>query len=103
MMLGHRRSTRSMHVLVTNDDGLKSEGLWMLADAAARLGDVTVVAPAHDHSGTSTALGLRRPNPTTTVETSGRYAAARAAYVVEGTPATCTLIACCRLAERPFD
>ena len=32
-------------ILVTNDDGVRSEGLHTLADALRTLGDVTVVAP----------------------------------------------------------
>ncbi len=45
---------RWMRALVTNDDGVHSEGLWALAAAAAARGmDVTVVAPSFDASGSS--------------------------------------------------
>jgi 5'-nucleotidase len=44
-------------VLVTNDDGIGSEGLWHLAAAAAQAGfDVVVAAPAGEASGTGTAI-----------------------------------------------
>jgi len=44
-------------VLVTNDDGIGSEGLWHLAAAAAQAGfDVLVAAPAGEASGTGTAI-----------------------------------------------
>lgn len=43
--------------LVTNDDGIDSEGLWHLAAAAVQAGfDVEVVAPAGDASGSGTAI-----------------------------------------------
>jgi 5'-nucleotidase len=43
--------------LVTNDDGIDSEGLWHLAAAAVRAGfDVEVVAPAGDASGSGSAI-----------------------------------------------
>lgn len=46
-----------MHVLVTNDDGIQSPGLTVLADAALAAGhEVTVVAPDHQYSGASASL-----------------------------------------------
>jgi 5'-nucleotidase len=48
-----------MRVLVTNDDGVESEGLHVLAAAfAAEDLDVFVVAPDSDRSGTGAAIGL---------------------------------------------
>lgn len=46
-----------MHALVTNDDGIDSPGLAVLAGAALDAGyDVTVAAPARESSGASAAL-----------------------------------------------
>lgn len=46
-----------MRVLVTNDDGIASPGLTVLADAALAAGhEVTVVAPFRQYSGASAAL-----------------------------------------------
>lgn len=46
-----------MHVLVTNDDGIDSPGLTVLADSALAAGHtVTVVAPDHQYSGASASL-----------------------------------------------
>jgi 5'-nucleotidase len=45
-------------VLVTNDDGASSPGLWYLAAAVARLGcEVVVAAPRFDSSGFAAAVG----------------------------------------------
>ena len=48
-------------ILVTNDDGIHSEGIHALADALRALGDVTVVAPLTEASAIGHALTLRRP------------------------------------------
>jgi 5'-nucleotidase len=50
-------------VLVTNDDGIDSEGLRVLADTAVGLGlSVTVVAPSWDNSGVGTSVVARSEN-----------------------------------------
>ena len=48
-----------MRVLVTNDDGVESEGLHVLTAALVESGlDVIVIAPNSDRSGTGAAIGL---------------------------------------------
>ncbi len=44
-------------ILVTNDDGIDSLGLHALACAVAEHGDVMVVAPDQEYSGSSSAIG----------------------------------------------
>ena len=46
-----------VHILVTNDDGIDSLGLHALANAMRPFGEVTVVAPASEHSGAGASLG----------------------------------------------
>jgi 5'-nucleotidase len=48
-------------ILVTNDDGVHSDGIHALAAALASLGEVTVVAPHVEASAIGHALTLRRP------------------------------------------
>jgi len=48
-------------ILVTNDDGGRSEGIHALADALRPLGDVVIVAPHIEASAIGHALTLRRP------------------------------------------
>jgi len=48
-------------ILVSNDDGIHSEGLTALADAVRPLGEVVVVAPDRERSAVSHALTLHRP------------------------------------------
>ncbi len=66
---GKRRSTvrrarylcPPMNILVTNDDGILAPGLALLADVCREVGNVTVVAPDREQSGTSHSLTLHRP------------------------------------------
>ncbi len=72
-------------ILVTNDDGVHSEGIKALAAALASLGEVTVVAPLTEASAIGHALTFRRP---LRLETFGPRV-----YAVDGTPTDCVNIA----------
>ena len=48
-------------ILITNDDGIHSEGIEALEAAMHEVGDVYVVAPASEMSGASHSLTLARP------------------------------------------
>lgn len=76
-------------ILVTNDDGIHAEGIVALAAALERLGDVYVVAPAHEMSAASHSLTLVRP---LRVE---RLSDRR--WSVDGTPTDCVTIAIAHL------
>ena len=83
-----------MHILVSNDDGIFAPGIAVLADAASKVGTVTVVSPDREQSGTSHSLTLHRPlRPRRTRD---------GAYQVDGTPTDCVLLAVGSLMpERP--
>jgi 5'-nucleotidase len=72
-------------ILVTNDDGVHSDGIKALADAMKSLGEVTIVAPLAEASAIGHALTLRRP---LRLETIGDRV-----YAVDGTPTDCVNIA----------
>src|SRR5437762_5120144 len=72
-------------ILVTNDDGYRSEGITVLADALGPLGDVTIVAPIEEASAIGHALTLRRP---LRLEHIGERV-----YAVDGTPTDCVNLA----------
>jgi 5'-nucleotidase len=44
------------HILLTNDDGIRSPGLWAAASALSKLGFVTVAAPREQSSGMGRSL-----------------------------------------------
>lgn len=71
-------------ILVTNDDGVGSEGIHVLADAMRPFGDVMVVAPHQEASAIGHALTLRRPLRIETVRDG--------VYAVDGTPTDCVNI-----------
>ena len=73
-------------ILVTNDDGVTSEGIHALADAMKPLGDVLVVAPLQEASAIGHALTLRRPLRIETIS--------EGVYGVDGTPTDCVNLAC---------
>ncbi len=68
-------------ILVTNDDGIFSEGIKLLAEALAEVGEVTVVAPDREQSAMGHALTLTRPLRMQKVE--------ERRYAVDGTPTDC--------------
>ncbi len=67
--------------LVTNDDGIFSEGIKTLAEALAALGEVTVVAPDREQSASGHALTLSRPLRMRKVRENW--------FSVDGTPTDC--------------
>jgi len=52
---------RRMRILIANDDGYLAPGLAALAEACRGLGEIDVIAPEQNASGTSNALSLNRP------------------------------------------
>ncbi|MGE3908638.1 MAG: 5'/3'-nucleotidase SurE [Chloroflexota bacterium] len=47
-----------MRILLTNDDGITSDGLWAAARGLARIGHLTVIGTAEDWSGGSASIRL---------------------------------------------
>jgi len=70
--------------LLSNDDGIDAEGLKVLKEGIADLGDVFVVAPSFEMSGASHSMTLRKP---VDVEKVGERE-----FKVFGTPADCVLL-----------
>ena len=78
-------------ILVTNDDGVHSEGIHALARAVAPLGEVIVVAPHTEASAIGHALTLRRPLRVERISPT--------VYEVDGTPTDCVNVAITRILE----
>jgi 5'-nucleotidase len=74
-----------MKILVSNDDGILAPGLALLAEVCQAVGQVTVVAPDREQSGTSHSLTMHRPlRPARRPDGS---------FQVDGTPTDCVLLA----------
>ena len=74
-----------VRILVTNDDGYRSEGIRALARALRDVGDVTIVAPTTEASAIGHALTLRHPLRLERI--------ADRVFAVDGTPTDCVNIA----------
>jgi 5'-nucleotidase len=74
-----------VRILLTNDDGIHSEGIEKLEEALREVGDVYVVAPAAEMSGASHSLTLSRPLRIRRIDE--RH------WTVDGTPTDCVTLA----------
>lgn len=71
-------------ILASNDDGIHAEGLRVLVEALAPLGNVSVIAPDREQSATSHSLTLHRPLRMRRI--------ADGILSVDGTPTDCVLL-----------
>lgn len=97
MMAETRRS-----ILLTNDDGIRSPGLWAAAEALSSLGFVTVVAPREQQSGSGRSMPLASDGviEKETVEVGGR---AWSVFSVGGSPAQAVQHGIYEVLETPPD
>lgn len=72
-------------ILITNDDGVFSEGIKLLAEALEPLAEVTVVAPDREQSASGHSLTLHRPLRMRQIE--------ERTFSVDGTPTDCVNLA----------
>ena len=70
-----------LKILVTNDDGIHSEGIIVLAKALHEVGDVLVVAPDREKTAIAHSITLHRPLRVERIK--------KNVYAVDGTPADC--------------
>lgn len=75
----------AMRILIANDDGYLAPGLAALVKACEGLGELDVVAPEQNASGTSNSLTLSRPLSVYTASNGFRY--------INGTPSDCVHVA----------
>ena len=95
-------SMEKPQILLTNDDGIQSPGLWTAAEALSALGYVTVAAPREQSSGMGRSLpgtsdGIIRP------ETLVVHGQAWTVYAVGGSPAQAVLHAILEIMPQPPD
>src|SRR5919202_4160005 len=74
-----------IRILLTNDDGIHSEGFTQVEAAQRKVGDVYTVAPASEMSGASHSLTLARPLRIRQIDP--RH------WTVDGTPTDCVTLA----------
>ncbi len=81
--------------LICNDDGVHAPGIRALAMAAEKIGDVVIVAPHVERSGSGQALSLTVPLRMDRLQSN--------IYAVEGTPTDCMILALSQLLDRRPD
>jgi 5'-nucleotidase len=75
---------KPFRILVTNDDGIHSQGILVLAKALQEIGEVFVVAPDREKSAIAHSLTLHRPLRVERIK--------KNVYAVDGTPADCVYL-----------
>src|SRR3990170_1334577 len=88
-----------MQILLTNDDGIYAPGLAALEHELARLGEVTVVAPAAEQSGVGHSITFLSPLMAKEVFDGER----RRGWAIEGSPADCVKLAMAEFCPRRPD
>lgn len=87
-----------MRICVTNDDGIFSEGIILLAEWAKKLGDVIIAAPKTQQSGKAHSIEIHNAFEIRQVE----HPTGLQAFSIDSTPADCVRVALTALGER-FD
>jgi 5'-nucleotidase len=89
-----------MKILVTNDDGVRAEGLWTLVRELVKIANVVVVAPDGERSAIGTAVTLFQPLHA--VEAESPVAGVKA-WAIDGSPSDCVILALGNLIKDKVD
>jgi 5'-nucleotidase len=82
-----------MRILVTNDDGIQSPGITVLAKALAAIGEVWIVAPDRERTAVAHAVTLHKPLRL--------HQLGPRRYAVNGTPVDCVNLALLKVMPKP--
>lgn len=88
-----------MKILVCNDDGIGSEGIFQLADALSEIAEVTVIAPISEQSAVGHSITMKVPLRYNKYNIRNKFTG----YAVDGTPADCVKFGINNLMEEPPD
>lgn len=88
-----------MKILVSNDDGIDSAGIYSLAEELKTIAEVTVVAPHKEQSAVGHAITMQTPLRVFEYQKNGKFFG----YAVDGTPADCVKIGMRNLMPAPPD
>jgi 5'-nucleotidase len=92
------KKKKELNILVTNDDGIDSPGIYALARSLQKIGNVIVIAPDRQQSAVGHALTVSRPLRATKFHRDGKMFG----FAVNGTPADSVKLALsCLLDFRP--
>lgn len=92
-------SRRKLHILISNDDGINSPGIYALAQSIKKIARVTVVAPDKQQSAVGHAITVAYPLRSYKFYKNGHWFG----YAVEGTPADAVKLAVRSILHRKPD
>ena len=96
----HQAEGFLMNILITNDDGINSEGLWQLVRELKEIARVTVVTPESERSAIGTAVSLLQSVKVQKIKSAVDGVTA---YTVDGTPSDCVILALGKLIPETVD
>jgi 5'-nucleotidase len=76
-------------ILVSNDDGVYADGIWILAQQLSQIAEVYIVAPDREQSAVGTSVSLRKPLRAQKITP---LHPGIEAYSVEGTPSDAVIV-----------
>lgn len=88
-----------MKILVSNDDGIDSPGIYKLVKTLKEIGEVTVVAPLKEQSAVGHAITMQVPLRVIKYHKNGEFFG----YAVDGTPADCVKMGIKNILKTPPD
>lgn len=88
-----------MRILLANDDGIYSEGIYALYEKLSEIADVTVVAPITEQSAVGHAITIADPLRVVDFYKFGKFFG----YGIKGTPADCVKIAISDIMDKKPD
>jgi len=86
-------------ILISNDDGIDSQGIAALTKEMKKIGEVTVIAPRTEQSAVGHAITMKIPLRVTEYYKNGNFFG----YAVDGTPADCIKIGIRNILKTPPD
>ncbi len=89
----------TLKILVSNDDGIDSAGIYSLVEALKEIAEVTVVAPHKEQSAVGHAITMQTPLRVFEYQKNGKFFG----YAIDGTPADCVKIGMRNLMTSPPD
>jgi 5'-nucleotidase len=89
-----------VNILVSNDDGIYSEGIWALARQLSMIAAVTIIAPDREQSAVGTAVNLRKP---LRVQKITPLHPGIQAFSVEGTPSDSVIVGLAKIVREKID
>jgi 5'-nucleotidase len=84
---------KKLKILIVNDDGIDSPGIWAIAKELKDMGDVLVVAPDRQRSAVSHLMTINEPIRAVEYYREGEFFG----YAVNGSPSDCAKLAMCSL------